>query len=231
MMEKDRNQKVSDRLNDFIAAHRKAILAVLIVLVAAVIALCVALVLVQRSVETRFNALNDLEAQYATLSVMDKTSAEYEEAAADFKAAAESVAADGLDSYTGAKAQYLLADLAFAEGEWDTAAAYYADIAAAQSETYLAPLALMNEAACYENSGDSQAALDLYSQVVDTYGENGVFAPKAMFAIGRLYAAMGEMELAEAEFETLTGLYLAPESGTPSEYARMADAYLINFAE
>ena len=132
MMEKDRNQKVSDRLNDFIAAHRKAILAVLIVLVAAVIALCVALVLVQRSVETRFNALNDLEAQYATLSVMDKTSAEYEEAAADFKAAAEAVAADGLDSYTGAKAQYLLADLAFAEGEWDTAAAYYADIAAAQ---------------------------------------------------------------------------------------------------
>ena len=86
-MEKDRNQKVSDRLNDFIAAHRKAILAVLIVLVAAVIALCVALVLVQRSVETRFNALNDLEAQYATLSVMDKTSAEYKEAAADFKAA------------------------------------------------------------------------------------------------------------------------------------------------
>ena len=81
MMEKDRNQKVSDRLNDFIAAHRKAILTVLIVLVVAVIALCVALVLVQRSVETRFKALNDLEAQYATLSVMDKTSAEYEEAA------------------------------------------------------------------------------------------------------------------------------------------------------
>ena len=66
----------------------------------------------------------------------------------------------------------------------------------------------------------------------DTYGDRGVFAPKAMFSMGRLYVAMGEMELAEAEFETLTGLYLAPANGgSPSEYARMAEAYLINFAE
>ena len=137
-----------------------------------------------------------------------------------------------LDEYPGAKAMYLLADLAYGEQDYQAAADYYAQIAAAQGATYLASLCNMNEAACYENLGDQEAALQLYRHVVDTYGDSGVFAPKAMFSIGRIYDAQGNADLAQAEFETLTGLYLVPENGgTPSEYARMAEAYLINYAD
>ncbi len=235
-MEKDRNQdnpeKFSDRLNDFIGRHRKAILGVFIAIIVAVIVACVALVLVHRSAEARVNALDDLEGQYALLSMMDSGSAGYADAVSSFRLGAEDIIAEGIDDYAGAKAQYLLADLAFAEKDWTAAAAYYSGIAAAQSDTYLAPLSLMNEAVCYENLGDNEKALSLYTQVIDTYGEDCAYAPKAMFSMGRLYVGMGEMELAEAEFETLTGLYLAPANGgSPSEYARMAEAFLINFAE
>ena len=79
---------------------------------------------------------------------------------------------------------------------------------------------------------DNATALELYRSVLDTYGDNSAYAPKAMFSIGRIYDAQGETALAQAEFETLTGLYLVPENGgTPSEYARMAEAYLINYAD
>ena len=38
---------------------------------------------------------------------------------------------------------------------------------------------------------------------------------------------MGDTELAKASFEQLTGLYLMTESGTVSEYARLAQSHLV----
>ncbi len=228
-----KNGKVEDKLNSFIGRNSKAILAIGIALVVIIIALCVALVVVQDSTNRKFDAMASLEKDYQSLIALDSSSDEYASSSAAFQQAAESLIADsGLDEYPGAKAMYLLADLAYGEQDYQAAADYYAQIAAAQGATYLASLCNMNEAACYENLGDQEAALQLYRHVVDTYGDSGVFAPKAMFSIGRIYDAQGNADLAQAEFETLTGLYLVPENGgTPSEYARMAEAYLINYAD
>ena len=228
-----KNKKVEDKLKSFIGRNSKVILAIGIVLVVIIIALCIAVATIQNTANSRFNAVAGLESQYNTILQMDPESAEYTENTASFTASAEElIASAGLDSYPGAKAMYLLADLAYRDQDYQTAADYYEQIAQAQSETYLAPLCLMNEAACYENLQDNATALDLYRTVVDTYGEDGAYAPKAMFSIGRIYDAQGETALAQAEFETLTGLYLVPENGgAPSEYARMAEAYLINYAD
>ena len=101
-------------------------------------------------------------------------------------------------------------------------------MAAAQSETYLGQLALMNEAASYENLGNQERALELYNEVFDTYGQTSPYAPKALFNAARLYEALGDTDLARATYEQLTGLYLSPDNGgQPSEYARMAEAYLV----
>ena len=228
-----KNEKVEARLDSFIGKHRKTILGIGIILVVVIIALCIALVAVQNSTNSKFDAMTELEGDYSALAAMDPASSEYADAAAAFQTSAdELIASAGLDSYPGAKAMYLLADLAYADQDYQTAADYYGQIAAAQGSTYLAPLCLMNQAACYENLQDNDTALELYRNVVDTYGDYSAYAPKAMFSIGRIYDAQGETALAQAEFETLTGLYLAPENGgVPSEYARMADAYLINYAE
>lgn len=228
-----KNKKVEDKLNSFIGRNSKVILTIGIVLVVIIVALCIALVTVQNRTNSRFDAMASLESQYNALLQMDPESSEYSDGLSTFQTSANDlVSSAGLDTYPGAKAMYLLADLAYADQDYQTAADYYAQIAQAQSDTYLAPLCLMNEAACYENLQDNETALELYRSVLDTYGESGAYAPKAMFSIGRIYDAQGETALAQAEFETLTGLYLVPENGgTPSEYARMAEAYLINYAD
>ena len=235
-MEKDKiskNERVEDKLNSFIGKNSKLILVIGIVLIVAIIALCIALMTVQNTTNRRFDAVAALETDYNTLLTMDPESTEYADETAAFRTDAESLIADArLDSYPGAKAMYLLAELSFMDQDYQSAADYYTEIANAQSDTYFAPLCLMNAAACYENLGDNATALELYRNVVEIYGENSAYAPKAMFSIGRIYDAQGETALAQAEFETLTGLYLVPENGgNPSEYARMAEAYLINYAE
>lgn len=233
MMDTGKNAKVEDRLNSFIGRNSKLVIGIGIVLIVVIIAICIAFAVVQKTTNERFDAVAALESEYTTLLVMDPESTEYADSTATFRASAEElIASAGLDSYPGAKAAYLLAELSYMDQDYQGAASYYAQIAEAQSGTYLGPLCLMNEAACYENMNDSETALELYRNVVDTYGDDGAYAPKAMFSIGRIYDAMGETALAQAEFETLTGLYLIPENGgVPSEYARMAEAYLINYAE
>ena len=224
------NKRVEDKLNSFMSKHAKSVIIIAAVVIIALIVACIAVVTIQNATNKTFDAVTDLESDFTALNAMDPESSEYTEAVAAFTSDAEAIAASGTDSYPGAKATMLLGDLAYQEMDWESAAAYYASVAEGQNGTYLAQLAMMNEAACYENMDQSDIALGLYNEVLDTYGDRGVFAPKAMFSVGRIYAEQGESALAEAEFENLTGLYLVPGSGAmPSEYARMAEAYLINY--
>lgn len=233
MKDKDKNltgtEKVANKLNDFLIRKHKLVIGISIAVVVVIIAVCVVVAVIQRSVESKFNALSDLEGQYSAFYSLDAASDEYKTSYDEFSAAsADLIASAGLDSYPGAKAQLLAADLAYNREEYQAAADGYASVAAAQSETYLGQLALMNEAASYENLGNQERALELYNEVFDTYGQASPYAPKALFNAARLYEALGDTDLAKATYEQLTGLYLSPDNGgQPSEYARMAEAYLV----
>ena len=233
MKEKDNNltgsEKVAGKLNDFLVKNHKLVIGVSIAVVVVIIAVCIAVVAVQKNIEKEFNALSDLEGQYNAFYSLDSDSEEYQASYDEFTAAsADLIASSGLDSYPGAKAQLLVSDLAYNREEYQAAADGYAAVAAAQGDTYIGQLALMNEAASYENLGDQERALELYNQVFDTYGQSSPYAPKALFNAARLYEAIGDIDLAKATYEQLTGLYLVSENGgQPSEYARMAEAHLV----
>ena len=193
-----------------------------------IIVLAVALTMMQSASEKKFNDLLDLEAQYSSLSLMSSDDEAYQSTADEFiKSADALIASSSLKEYPGAKAELLLADLAFSQENYQEAADHYRAVADAQSGSYLAEVAIMNEAACYDNLGDQAKALELYNYVFDTFGTDSAYAPKALFNAGRLYEAMGDTELAKASFEQLTGLYLMTESGTVSEYARLAQSHLV----
>ena len=184
--------------------------------------------MMQSASEKKFNDLLDLEAQYSSLSLMSADDEAYQSTADEFiKSADALIASSSLKEYPGAKAELLLADLAFSQENYQEAADHYRAVADAQSGSYLAEVAIMNEAACYDNLGDQAKALELYNYVFDTFGTDSAYAPKALFNAGRLYEAMGDTELAKASFEQLTGLYLMTESGTVSEYARLAQSHLV----
>ena len=232
MKEKEVNltasQKISDKLNGFIGAHAKLIVGIFVLIIVLVIVLAVALTMVQSVSDKKFNDLADLETQFSSLSVMSADDEAYQSTVDGFRTAAEAlIASSSLDEYPGAKAELLLADLAFSQENYQEAADHYRAVADAQSGSYLAEVAIMNEAACYDNLGDQAKALELYNYVFDTFGTDSAYAPKALFNAGRLYEAMGDTELAKASFEQLTGLYLMTESGTVSEYARLAQSHLV----
>ena len=109
MMDKEKNsknEKVEDKLNSFIGKNKKLFLGIGIALVAVIIVLCVALAMVQKSTNARFDALAALEGQHGDLVAMGPSADGYAEAEAAFTAAAEELAAAGLDRYPGAKAMY-----------------------------------------------------------------------------------------------------------------------------
>ena len=233
MKEKEVNltasQKISSKLNDFIGRHAKLLVAIAALVIVLIIVLAVALTMMQSASEKKFNSLLDLEAQYSSLSLMSSDDEAYQSTADEFiKSADALIASSSLDEYPGAKAELLLADLAFSQENYQEAADHYRAVADAQSGSYLAEVAIMNEAACYDNLGNQAKALELYNYVFDTFGTDSAYAPKALFNAGRLYEAMGETELAKASFEQLTGLYLMTENGTVSEYARLAQSHLIS---
>ena len=232
MKEKEVNltasQKISSKLNDFIGRHAKLLVAIAALVIVLIIVLAVALTMMQSASEKKFNDLLDLEVQYSSLSLMSSDDEAYQSTADEFiKSADALIASSSLDEYPGAKAELLLADLAFSQENYQEAADHYRAVADAQSGSYLAEVAIMNEAACYDNLGDQAKALELYNYVFDTFGTDSAYAPKALFNAGRLYEAMGDTELAKASFEQLTGLYLMTESGTVSEYARLAQSHLV----
>lgn len=233
MKEKEVNltasQKISSKLNDFIGRHAKLLVAIAALVIVLIIVLAVALTMMQSASEKKFNDLLDLEVQYSSLSLMSSDDEAYQSTADEFiKSADALIASSSLKEYPGAKAELLLADLAFSQENYQEAADHYRAVADAQSGSYLAEVAIMNEAACYDNLGDQAKALELYNYVFDTFGTDSAYAPKALFNAGRLYEAMGETELAKASFEQLTGLYLMTENGTVSEYARLAQSHLIS---
>ena len=232
MKEKEVNltasQKISSKLNDFIGRHAKLLVAIAALVIVLIIVLAVALTMMQSASEKKFNDLLDLEAQYSSLSLMSSGDEAYQSTADEFiKSADALIASSSLKEYPGAKAELLLADLAFSQENYQEAADHYRAVADAQSGSYLAEVAIMNEAACYDNLGDQAKALELYNYVFDTFGTDSAYAPKALFNAGRLYEAMGDTELAKASFEQLTGLYLMTENGTVSEYARLAQSHLV----
>ena len=232
MKEKEVNltasQKISSKLNDFIGRHAKLLVAIVALVIVLIIVLAVALTMMQSASEKKFNDLLDLEVQYSSLSLMSSDDEAYQSTADEFiKSADALIASSSLKEYPGAKAELLLADLAFSQENYQEAADHYRAVADAQSGSYLAEVAIMNEAACYDNLGDQAKALELYNYVFDTFGTDSAYAPKALFNAGRLYEAMGDTELAKASFEQLTGLYLMTESGTVSEYARLAQSHLV----
>lgn len=232
MKEKEVNltasQKISSKLNDFIGRHAKLLVAIAALVIVLIIVLAVALTVMQSASEKKFNSLLDLEAQYSSLSLMSADDEAYQSKADEFiKSADALIASSSLKEYPGAKAELLLADLAFSQENYQEAADHYRAVADAQSGSYLAEVAIMNEAACYDNLGNQAKALELYNYVFDTFGTDSAYAPKALFNAGRLYEAMGDTELAKASFEQLTGLYLMTESGTVSEYARLAQSHLV----
>lgn len=115
-------------------------------------------------------------------------------------------------SYPSVKASYLLGLVYYDQEKYAEAQAAFDKAFNLNKKIYLAPMALVNAAACAEAQGDTSKALDLYNQVYNDYQESGV-APKALFNVARIYMQQGSNQLAQATFAQVADYYPTSEYG------------------
>ena len=118
-------------------------------------------------------------------------------------------------SYTSVKASYLLGLAHYDQEDYASAKDAFHKAYELNTKIYLAPIALVNEAACTEAMGDTTGALDLYNKVFDDYKESGV-AAKALFNVARIYLQQGNTQLAGTVFVQVATDY------PNSEYGKLA---------
>ncbi len=212
------NEILVNKTEGWIATHKSLIIGAVAVVVAAILVAIIITVVSSSGDDSVNTSLVTLQADYESYQVMDSDDEEYASSLASVKAEAEALVANpGVKKYAGAKAALILADIAYNDADYATAADYYSTVYDAQADTYLGQVALMSKAAALEESGDTDGALETYNLVWDKYGVGGVYASRALFNAARL-TENSNIDLAISMYEQLAGEF----EEASSEFAKLA---------
>ena len=215
-------EKVMLKTDSWIQKNAKKLIIAAIAIVVVVVVVAVSSLLVTKSTNDKFATLYTLEEHYNTLRAADKSAEGYADKVNTFVAEADLVSGKNkIDSFAGAKASLLKANVLFDEGKYQEAYDLYIAIANANSKEYFAPLCYMNAAAAAENMGNADDALELYTKVWDVYGKDAPEAPKALLGQARIIEANGDVELASSIYNQLADEFPS------SYYAALAEAKLL----
>ena len=177
-------------------------------------AIAVVLILVAIGVTEYFSNQKQEQSIIAAEDIEDAF-IKYMTAAEDDKAAAKdnltALISSAKQDYSGLYAEMkalstearMLAD----EESWNDAAAAYTALADGFSDSYVAPVALLNAAAMKEEAGEDDAAVKLYARVVDEFKDVSPDVPEALFNLGRLSEKSGQNDKAREYYESIGSDY------------------------
>jgi tetratricopeptide (TPR) repeat protein len=112
------------------------------------------------------------------------------------RAAITSAREDYGNSYGGLRAGFVLGLLEWETGNFADAGAAFRDLADTHAGTYVEPIALANAAAAAEETGDTDAARELYGRIVTLEDTANLERAHAVFSLGRLAESAEEYQLA-----------------------------------
>lgn len=228
LMKKDKDvsrvEKLAEKLDLFLSSNRKLLIVLLVVIVLAIVGIVVGFSIHNRNVSNSYDALYNLEQSYNNLLMIDESTDEYQSALSAFESDTEAfIAENDVNSYLGAKATMLLAEVRFMEENWSEAYELSLAIAESHSDDYMGPLSYINAAVAAENNNDTDEALRLYTYVWDTYGVSCPEAPQALFNQARVEYQNGNAEIARSIFEQLTSEFPS------SYYSAIARSWLLTY--
>ena len=160
------SEKMTQSVDSWLGRHIKLIASIVIAVVAVIVIAAIVTVVVNNNQSKRYEKLDAVTASYAEFSAMDGDAEGYAEAKNNVIAGAEELAKNP-KNYPGAKANLILADMAFDDGDYNKAIELYSLVASSQTKTFLREVALMSLAASYEENGDKAAALKVYNDFFD----------------------------------------------------------------
>ena len=210
------SEKMTQNVDSWLGRHIKLIASIVIAVVAVIVIAAIVTVVVNNAQSKRYEKLDAVTASYAEFSAMDGDAEGYAEAKNNVIAGAEELAKNP-KNYPGAKANLILADMAFDDGDYNKAIELYSLVASSQTKTFLREVALMSLAASYEENGDKAAALKVYNDFFDEYDTESFYSSRALFNAARLTEET-DKALAISIYEQLIAYF----ESYNSEYAKLA---------
>ncbi len=210
------SEKMTQSVDSWLGRHIKLIASIVIAVVAVIVIAAIVTVVVNNNQSKRYEKLDAVTASYAEFSAMDGDAEGYAEAKNNVIAGAEELAKNP-KNYPGAKANLILADMAYDDGDYNKAIELYSLVASSQTKTFLREVALMSLAASYEENGDKAAALKVYNDFFDEYDTESFYSSRALFNAARLTEET-DKALAISIYEQLIAYF----ESYNSEYAKLA---------
>ncbi len=178
-------------ISNFLQKNRSVILAAIVVVVVVLAALAGWSVYTQ-GVKKDFGAkIEKLDSDYSQWkSEADATKkAQLEK---NLLAELKTLEAKAPNSYALLKAYFIQGEYQTNQKQWDAAAVSFEKVFTLDKSSYLAPVALVNAAVCYENANEQPKALKEYTTFLGQYKKNALLAPQVYFSQGALLEAMGK---------------------------------------
>ncbi len=202
--EKSVEQKLVNGISAFFEKNLKTVIIAVVAVVVVVLAVVIIVGSTSNSKDSAQIKISEMEEKYSELLSAEEP--DWDSYETELSALVKG------SSYPSVKASYLLGLAHYDQEEYAEASAAFKKAYELNKDIYLAPLALVNEAACEEELGNTSVAIELYNQIATSYPESGV-AAKALFNLGRIYYQQGNTELAKTVFEQVSTDYPNSEYG------------------
>ncbi len=204
MAKKDDNgttKTFSARLAEALHKYWKGIIYALIGIVIVVAALAIYTGIKERKIEAGTAQAEELQENF--LQWQNSDDDQRNELENGITGEIDSIKSDFSGTFAHQRALLIEGKMAWEKEEWDNAVLAFEEIALRYPKSYLAPVALMNQAAALEEAGNDKEAVEVYQKLVEGYSSSSPDAPRALFSIGRLYETTGQLEAASGAYQEL----------------------------
>jgi len=187
-MQDNENQNITDKINDFVKNHRRAIFTVIGAILVLFVGLIAYLSISDTLNKKAVTALDELYGRFDDLSLNNEE--DYNKPEVDPLLAEIKTFAEKTSGFAGSKAWAIVGQIYSGRKDWANAQEAWLFSAKKGKKTYLAPIALFNAAAAAEEQGNLEQAIELLEQCVACKFEFPA-AARAQFSIGRLHETLG----------------------------------------
>ena len=218
VMKVQKEDNLAERLNDGILKARKPLIALCVALVVIIVGLVACVLITDSSTKKALAQIDEI--QYTLTTDVNDVS-EDELAAREEKALTALAPLTAKSGTIGSRANLLAAEIHFQKKDYEAARTAWLAAASTKKNAYTAPLAYFNAAVCSENLADNDAAVTYYTLASET--KDFLLLDHALFNLGRVNEAKGDVNAAKAAYEKLT------DAASGSNWVNLAKSRLLAF--
>lgn len=202
MEKKKDNSSAEKKVDGFMTRHRKPILIVALIIVAAAIGICVFVGIKDSQRKNKLSAIDSIEYSY----IKDYDALSEEEIVSRQNEALDKLKEfETVGGVVGVRANMLAADICFAKKDFVNSKDYWIAAAEADKKAYTAPICYYNAGVCFEESGDNQTAATYYQMAVED--KSFLLVSKALLSLGRVKEASGDYAGAAELYQKMVDEY------------------------